>query len=120
MIHEYDPIIYPRKVWITYDATLEELNQEFPNGYIGGDKFVEEKSSFGSTYKTGDKENNGGVLIRFEGKEAMTSWNMAHEAVHAAACICDYIGIAADWDNDEAYAYLVSFIVKCCEETKSK
>ena len=27
MIHEFDPIIYPRKLWITYDATPDELKE---------------------------------------------------------------------------------------------
>ena len=29
MIHEFDPVIYPRKLWVTYDATTEELNAKF-------------------------------------------------------------------------------------------
>ena len=115
MIHTFDPVIYPRKLWITYDATPEELNEMFPTGDINGAPFKDETGYYGITYRTADKDNKGGILIRFsDNKEAMTPWNITHEAVHAAGYICNYIGIDADWDNDEAFAYLTTWIVKCC------
>ena len=121
MIHEFDPVIYPRKVWITHNATVKELNEMFPSGDLYGNKFKEEEGYFGITYRTqrGDTKK-GGVLIRFaDNKEAMASWNMVHEANHAAAHICDYVGIKADWDNDEAFVYLATWIMKCCEKVKA-
>ena len=115
MIHTFDPVIYPRKLWVTYDATPEELNEMFPTGDINGEPFKKEEGYYGITYRTMDKNDKGGVLIRFaDNKEAMSSWNITHEAIHAAGYICDYVGIGADWDNDEAFAYLTTWIVKCC------
>lgn len=115
MIHEFDPIIYPRKIWITYDASIEELKEQFGSKF----DFDEDDSYNALTYRVNNiQTDKGGVLIRFMSKDKMTSPNMAHEAVHAANRICDYVGINADWENDEAVAYLVSFIVKCCEEVK--
>lgn len=122
MIHEFDPVIYPRKLWITYDATADELNEAFPSGDINGKRFEDEEGYFGITYRTkkGDTQK-GGVLIRFaDNNEAMTSYNMVHEAIHAAGYICRYVGIEADWDNDEAFTYLATWIVKCCESIKEK
>lgn len=121
MIHEFNPVIYPRLLWITYDATPEELNDMFPTGDINGNRFKNEEGYYGITYRTAKKDNKGGVLIRFaDNKEAMTSWNMLHEANHAAAFICNYVGINADWENDEAFVYLATWIMKCCEEVKNK
>lgn len=119
MIHEFDLVIYPRKLWITYDATPEELNEKFPSGDYFGNRFKDEEGYYGITYRTADKDNKGGVLIRFDGKEdSMSPSSMIHEAIHAAGHICKYVGIVADFDNDEAFAYLAGFIVKCCEEVK--
>lgn len=122
MIHEFDPVIYPRKLWITYDATPEELNNFFPGGYNNGTKFKEEDGYYGITYAVQKgSDNKGGVLIRFaDSKEALEPWNVSHEAVHAAAIICQYVGIIADWDNDEAFAYLVTWVTKCCYKGKKK
>ena len=115
MIHTFDPVIYPRKLWVTYDVTPEELNEMFPTGDIYGNHFKNENGYFGITCRTMDKNDKGGVLIRFaDNKESMSPWNIAHEAVHAAGYICDYIDIKADWSNDEAFAYLTTWIVKCC------
>lgn len=121
MIFEFDPVIYPRKLWITCDATPEELNEKFPSGNINGDKFKQEEGYYGITDRVLQEipKTKGGVLIRFADKnEAMSSWNIAHEAIHAAGFMCQYVGIEADWSNDEAFAYLVTWIVKCCEEVK--
>lgn len=113
MIHTFDPIIYPRKVWITYDATVDELNTMFPSG----NAFKEENVYYGITYARIDKDNNCGVLIRFpNNKDAVQSWHIIHEAIHAAGYICDYIGIKADFKNDEAFTYLATWIAECCEK----
>lgn len=121
MIYEFDPIIYPRKIWITYDATSDELNKKFPSGDYNGNRFVDENSCYGVTYRTSDRNNRGGILIRFcDKEEAMEPWNMVHEAIHAAGHIFSYIGVNADFDNDEPFAYLVSWIVKCCYKVKKK
>lgn len=117
-IYEFDPVIYPRKLWITYEATSEELNKMFPYGDSDGRRFEDEKQYYGITYKTADKDNKGGVLIRFESKDAMTPWNITHEVIHATGFICKYVGIEPDFENDEAFTYLATWIAKCCYKVK--
>ena len=122
MIYKFDPLIYPRKIWITYDATAKELNEMFPNGDGTGRIFTDNdlESSYGVTYSVGtvEPECQGGYLLRFESKDVMTSWNLVHESIHAASGIFRYIGASVDADNDESFTYLVSWIVKCCEQVK--
>lgn len=114
MIHEFNFYIYPRKLWVTYDATPDELNRTLTRGDTNERPFKEmPKSCDASTDATGDKDH-GGVLIRFESKEYVNEENIAHEAVHAADFIFDYIGSEHDIRNDESYAYLVGYIAKCC------
>ena len=50
----------------------------------------------------------------------MTSYNIVHECIHAATGIFSYIGASVDVDNDEPFAYLVSWLVKCCEKLKEE
>lgn len=123
MIQVFDPVIYPRKIWITYDANAKELNEMFPDGDGAGKVFAEDdlKDSYGATYSVGvvKPERQGGFLLRFPNKETMTTCNVAHECVHAATGIFRYIGAAVDVDNDEPFTYLVSWMVKCCEIVKN-
>lgn len=42
MIYTFNPVIYPRKVWMTYDATSEELNEMFPTGDANENRFNDE------------------------------------------------------------------------------
>lgn len=122
MIYKFDPLIYPRMIWITYDATSKELNEEFPNGDGTGKMFTDNdlESSYATTYSVGTikPESQGGFLLRFESKESMTSWIIAHECIHAATGIFSYIGADVNVDNEEPFAYLVSWIIKCCERVK--
>lgn len=122
MIHEFNSVIYPRKIWITYDATAKELNEMFPEGDGSGKVFTDDdlKDSYGAEYSVGvvKPERQGGYLLRFPNKETMTPWNIVHESIHAANGIFSYIGAEVDVNNDEPFVYLVSWIVKCCERTK--
>lgn len=99
----------------TFGATTDELNEMFPTGDYYGNKFKDEQDSYGITYMTADKDNNGGVLIRFaDMEESLKPHHIIHEAIHAAGRICEYVGIDADWNNDEAFCYLATWVVKCC------
>lgn len=120
MIHEFDLVLYPRKLWITYDATPKELNRKFPYGDDCGNPFEEESQNYASTYVTADRNKYKGALIVFENKEAMNCKTIAHESVHAAGYICYTVGIQADFKNDEAFAYLTGYIAECCEKIKNK
>ncbi len=116
MIHEFDLYIYPRKLWVTYDATPEELNKEFPEGDTSERIFKEvPQFSLAVTDTSRSKDKKGGVLIRFADKESIDDeLNILHESIHAANFVFDYIGATHDVNNDEPYAYLVTYIAKCC------
>ena len=123
MIYEFDPTIYPRKIWITYDATAEELNKKFPNSNCGkGFTDMDFNGVFYAvTYPVYESEHKVfGYLLRFPNKEGMSLFNIVHESVHVANRIFSVIGAEIDLENDETYAYLVHWIVKCCDSIKEK
>ena len=126
MIYKFDPVIYPRKIWITYDATVEELNKRFPEGFVENDNHIPfkeiDESSYATVYATRETEpkEEAGFLIRFSKKESMTTANITHESIHCASGIFRYIGADIDNVNDEPFAYLCGFIAKCCQEVYDK
>lgn len=119
MLHEFNLYIYPRRLWITYDATVDELNKEFPSGDTENKPFTDLKFwNNAVTDHVLNKEQKGGILIRFNSKEAMTPEVVAHEAFHAASEVFIYIGEDSIQFNNEPFAYLLSYIVKCCSIVK--
>ena len=109
-LYEYDCQLYPRRLWIA-------ITTGCPQGLNG----IEPMSEIGiaDTQTTYNEANRmGGVLIRFSTKACMTPMMMAHEAVHAAVDICDYIGGQINLESQEYFAYLVGWIVECCDDVK--
>lgn len=114
-VYQFDPQIYPRKLWVAVEVPTEELNE----------KFVDEIKDMDDSYDAEtlpiqQKEPLlGGVLVRFENLKSMRSDNIAHEATHAALEIFDYVDARIQYDNQEPFAYLVGWVVKCIDEVKT-
>lgn len=115
-IHEFDPKIYPRLLWVTYGCPTAVLK-----GMFGGEAQDMAKNTDAETIICQRKKPDvrGGVLIRFENKAAMTTKTIAHEAVHAALDIFDYVDARISSDNQEPFAYLVGWIADCCWQVRA-
>lgn len=57
---------------------------------------------------------NRNCLVRFKVEEPTPDFHdcVAHEAFHCAAGILDYVGVKLGSKSEEAYAYLLGYIVK--------
>jgi hypothetical protein len=111
-LHEFDPVIYPRLIWITastckFEDRFENVS-DFSNNCHAVVDCVFDKL-----------QTRGGVLIRFANKNAMTIGNITHESIHAALNILGYCDIATTTDNQEPLSYLAGWIAECCEEVKN-
>ena len=115
-IHEFDPKIYPRLLWVTYGCPTAVLKDMFGNEAQDMDKTANAEVINCRRMKP---DVRGGVLIRFRNKSEMTMENIAHEAVHAALEIFDYVNARISSDNQEPFAYLVGWIADCCQEVKA-
>jgi hypothetical protein len=115
-IHEFDPKIYPRLVWVVVGAKLECLQDMF-----GPDVKEMDECALAEVSRVGRKkpDNRGGVLIRFRSKKDMTTAIIAHESSHAAIDIFDYCECCISTDNQEPFAYLVEFCADCCNQVKT-
>lgn len=116
MIHEFDPILYPNKVWITYDLKDKEIKNHFirQNG-------EEIDSYYSNTHAVcilviQKETNEAGVLIKFSNKKEINFNTVAHEASHTAKHIFEFIG--ANVTEHEPFEYLVGWIAGCCETVK--
>ena len=114
-IYEFDPQIYPRKVWVTVGVPFEELKDEFEDL-----KPMEEGSDAQVDHLRKLKpEVRGRLLVRFENVDTLKKFgNITHESIHVAAEIFDYIGAFHDPKNQELFAYLCGWIAKCMDEVK--
>lgn len=113
-IYEFDPQIYPRKLWVAvtkgtfsdvFDTELKELG-EYDNADVNN---VHHK-----------EKDLGGLLIRFRSADEITAENTTHESTHVAIEIFDYIEARIDTNNQEPFAYLCGWVAGCIEEVKQK
>lgn len=113
-LYEFDPQIYPRKLWVTvtkgtfsdvFDTELKELG-EYDNADVNN---VHHK-----------EKDLGGLLIRFRSADEITAENTTHESTHVAIEIFDYIEARIDTNNQEPFAYLCGWVAGCIEEVKQK
>lgn len=115
-IYQFGPQIYPRKLWVSVGASLEELQERFGKEI----KELDEQSDADTVVVQQKEPLLGGVLIRFENLAAMSINNIAHESTHAALVIFNLIGGRIDYYNQEPFAYLVGWVARCCDEVKNE
>ena len=118
MIHEFDPIIYPCKLWVAIRPTKSELSDRFE--WMDNYKPVEVdfKDHDGMAGLVRDVNSRlVGVLIVFDCKKSCTVGTIAHESAHAADEIWKRIGETEY--GCEANAYLVGWIAECIWKVKT-
>ena len=116
VIHEFDPCIYPRLLWVVKGGELDEIRKTLEFGEVG----EEEQSCGALTISAYDNENKrGGFLVWFPKAKDMShgDW-MAHEASHVALGIFDYIGAEVKASDSEPFAYLVGWVFKCIDTVR--
>ncbi len=112
-IHQFNPQIYPRLIWVVIG---EKKSAPLSDRFEGIDDMDE--STEACVDPTYDRINNkGGVLIRFAAhKYARNVSIVCHEAAHAALDIFDYTGCIISSDNQEPFCYLMGWIAQCIRE----
>ena len=114
-IHQFDPVIYPVKLFVVKNSTQEVIHENFqlPNGdSLNTDRSV---GCYATTYSRvieDKKTSKYGVLIRLFGKQKLPE--LAHEATHAVRVIWDWLG--ENEPGAESDAYLVQWIVDCLDQ----
>ena len=121
-IRKFDPVIYPRKVWVAKGGTKQNLADLFDDSesdpYMISDEVV--TTSYAITDDVTERSSGDyGVIVWLHKLNDITTATMAHEADHAANLIFKAIGAKVDVRNDEPHAYLVGFITDCIQKVKT-
>lgn len=123
IIEEFDPVIYPYKVWVVISDDPIRISEYFKeyNGsdiiFVDGDGTNRHLAFVMPVQKKGDNSYYGVVLF-FRSKRSMTMELVAHEATHAAKYLFEHIG--ADMRPMEPFEYVVGWIADCCDKAKRR
>lgn len=122
-IHQFNPTIYPRKLWVIKGGSVENIQEVFlePNGYEIILNFEEYNYPAATTLKVRQKGTNLlGVLVWLI-SDKIDVEIVAHESVHVASCIFDDMGMTMGFEGgkDEHFAYLVGFAADCINQVRT-
>lgn len=116
IIHEFDPCIYPRLLWVVKGGELEEIRKTLEFA-----EFDEDTKKGGAvTVSAYDNENKrGGFLVWFPKASEISNLDwIAHECAHVALGIFDYIGSEVTANDSEPFSYLVGWVFKCVDKVR--
>ena len=114
-IHQFDPTIYPLKLWVVKTEDINAVNKEFEGDNEGSFASDTLRYSDAFTARVVRKESNErGVLVLLCDNADINA--AVHEAVHVASGIFSMISAEVDVDNDEPYAYLAEFAFDCIHQ----
>ena len=121
MKHEFDPVIYPFRLWVVIGGTDKEISDSFLQ-YDGKeieslDKDMARLEAFAMPVMS-KESNHYGVVVYFVNRRVMTCPVIAHESSHAAKFLFEHIG--ADVKEHEPFEYAVGWIAGCCEKAKNQ
>ena len=121
--YEYDPVIYPRKLWVCVRGSITDIAKTFDDK-DGSDKVISEEdveNSVAFTFPAILHESmDYGVVVWLHRLSAVDDATVTHEAIHAENFMFSQLGVALDLENDEAQAYLGGFIGSCIAKTLKK
>lgn len=118
LIHQFNPTIYPVKLWIIKTSNIIEVENKFLVHNNNELNIINREESSATTYNkiVIYKEINAyGVLILINSKLSISE--ISHEATHAARVIWDWLG--EDITGIEADAYLVGWIADCINQVNT-
>ena len=121
-IDEYDPMVYPRMLWVSYSPSWEDLSKEFhvmcddgknwtdmPKQFF--EESVEDARAVTMLVRKKSTKDRGCIVIVNKGYKTMEV--VCHEAVHVCNHICETCGVqATKFGEDEPRAYLTDWIAK--------
>jgi hypothetical protein len=118
ILKEFDPVIFPVKVWVSITDDFDKLSETFSDATSGRDidtSYIDGHEAVTYYVHRKNKPKDFGVLIATTSKSYFTTKLIAHEATHGADFIWDHTGESDR--GDEANAYLVGWIADCIEKT---
>lgn len=129
IIHEFNPIIYPFRLWVGMNVSAEDIKDAFYlynfddtiNDFSGND--LSNTDTTATTYPVCSRKDNWiGAFVNIRRKDKCTVGVIAHEATHVCDLMSDRLGLVGEIDkmfcHGEARAYIVEWIANCINEVK--
>lgn len=116
-IYEFDPVIYPFKLWVCTNPD-ESMTEKL---FLDDDQLlISLHHNMLTTAGTNSTDSRLGVLV-FGHKKYFTVKNIAHESAHVADYFFESLAIEKGKfsDRNEAYAYLVGWAADCMEQVRT-
>ena len=118
-VYEFDPVVYPFKIWVVVGKNPEIITEEFKE-YKGTEILniatdVSRLRAFSMMVCKKCPEYFGAVIF-FRSKTHMTYELVAHESSHAAKYLFEHVG--ADMKEHEPFEYVIGWIAGCIEGVK--
>lgn len=126
-IYEFDPVIYPFRLWVAVRPNVEPIAEKFYNLDtsmnllpVTPEYFYKNRFSVATTYPMEDKKSGYlGCLISIWRPKDLSSSKIAHESSHVTDYLCDVLGVNGfTLDGGEARAYFIEWVVDCIEKVK--
>lgn len=123
IIDEYDPIIYPRKLWVGKNASLKDLQKRFLTR--DGEEIDESWDPTDGTFTIYVQDRVTGkcgcyVNIADWAYDENLINVIAHEAEHVKISIFHDCHVESNFDAQEVDAYLVGWCTQCIYNTVTK
>lgn len=125
-IHEFDPVIYPFKLWVAVNPDKNDVKAKFygltpeTSRIEIDDEELEVDFSVATTYPVSEKESGwNGLLVIIHKPKQVGVGVISHEATHVVDWVCDTFGLSGfSFDDGEARAYLAQWVANCIEEVR--
>lgn len=125
-IHEFNPLLYPFKLWVAKDPKLGDVKDVFWGMdekmsiiELTSDNFYQ-LGAVASTFPMQKRENcDKGCLVCLWHPKNVGVGVIAHESMHVVDWVCDECGLSGfSFAGGEARAYLAQWIANCIEEAR--
>ena len=122
-IYEFDPVIYPTRLWVCKKPSTEDVAELFypfdSNGNVVdsyGDTF-DNPDSVANTIIVGNKKSRWrGCFVSIFRPEKCGAGVCSHEAFHFMTFLCENLGISmGGFDDSEHLAYLEQWATNCID-----
>lgn len=127
MIHEFDPVIYPFRVWVAIKPKVEDVSEKFfyldtamnctP---VTADDFYKTRFDVATTYPMENKESGAlGCFIAMWRPKDFVCGMIAHEASHVTDFLCEVLGVSGfTLESGESRAYFLGWVADCIDKVK--
>ena len=117
IIHQFDPVIYPIKLWVISEMDGVIIQRSFRSS--NGSELDMSESEGGICYTYGSlvvnkKTKDYGFMVVMKRDKTLNVGGIAHEATHVARLVWEHI--MEDYPAREADAYLVQWVSDCIDK----